>query len=75
MAHQLRREDVGFIDRAPIRVHASVAMASSPDKVWPLIADASAWWMRPLAPVVRKALTKAVTASLAGLAQLSGKSA
>jgi hypothetical protein len=159
MAHQLRREDVGFIDRAPIRVHASLVMGSAPDQVWPFVADASAWtswfdgmteaayisdpphgvgsrrqvvvkglrvtedivefdephrfafvvieanrpgmvamvelvtldatangttvtyqqaielawWLRPLAPVVRKALTRAVTTSLAELGQLSGK--
>lgn len=161
MAHRLRREDMGFLDRAPIQVRSSLTMAATPEQLWPLIADAAAWtswfngmsearytsakphgvgsqrqvvvkglrvtedivvfdaarrfafvvidanrpgvaamveevtlepttggttvtyrqsielapWLRPLSPVVRKALTKAVTTSLAELARLAGRTA
>jgi uncharacterized protein YndB with AHSA1/START domain len=43
MAHQLRREGIDFLDRAPIRVREEVRIAASPAEVWAAVADASLW--------------------------------
>ncbi len=43
MAKQLRREGLGFVDRAPVRIEASIDLAAPPAAVWPAIAEAEQW--------------------------------
>jgi uncharacterized protein YndB with AHSA1/START domain len=43
MAHQLRREDPSFVERAPLVNEARVDLPLSPDDIWPALADAAAW--------------------------------
>jgi uncharacterized protein YndB with AHSA1/START domain len=48
MAHDLRREDVTFADRAPLLNEAHVDLPATPAEIWPALADAAAWtrWFR-----------------------------
>ena len=43
MAHSLRREDLSFVDRAPVVLRAETTVPASPADVWPAFADAAAW--------------------------------
>lgn len=43
MAHALRKEDLSFADRAPIRITEATVVDAPPDRVWPALADAAAW--------------------------------
>ena len=48
MRFSLRREDLSFVERAPVVVRAEVSVPAGPEAVWPALADASAWpkWFR-----------------------------
>ena len=43
MRSALRREDLSFVDRAPVVVRAETVVPASPEAVWPAFADARAW--------------------------------
>jgi uncharacterized protein YndB with AHSA1/START domain len=43
VAHQLRREGLDFLDRAPIQVREEVLIAASPAEVWRGVGDTPAW--------------------------------
>ena len=43
MRHPLRREELSFVERAPVVVRAERIVAASPTEVWPAFADAAAW--------------------------------
>jgi uncharacterized protein YndB with AHSA1/START domain len=43
MRFSLRREDLSFVERAPVVVRAEVSLPASPAAVWPAFADAPAW--------------------------------
>jgi uncharacterized protein YndB with AHSA1/START domain len=43
LRHHLRREGLSFLDSAPVVVEAEVEIEATPDRIWPLIADAEAW--------------------------------
>jgi uncharacterized protein YndB with AHSA1/START domain len=43
MRFSLRREDLSFVERAPVVVRAEVSVPASPAAVWPAFADAPAW--------------------------------
>ena len=43
MARTLRREDLTFVDRAPLLIEQHVDLSTSPDRVWPALAEADAW--------------------------------
>ena len=43
MPFRLRKEDLSFVDRAPVVVRAETSVAASPAAVWPAFADAPAW--------------------------------
>ena len=48
MVSRLRREDLSFVERAPVVVRAETTVPASPAAVWPAFADASVWpsWFR-----------------------------
>jgi uncharacterized protein YndB with AHSA1/START domain len=41
--HTLRREDLSFVEHAPIVLSQEVVVAAPPSRVWPALADATAW--------------------------------
>jgi uncharacterized protein YndB with AHSA1/START domain len=43
MRHQLRVEDLGFVDRAPLRITATRDLTAGVHQVWPWIAEADRW--------------------------------
>jgi uncharacterized protein YndB with AHSA1/START domain len=43
VVHALRREDLSFVDRAPLRVEHGIDVARSPRELWPALAEATQW--------------------------------
>jgi hypothetical protein len=43
MAFRLRSEDLSFVERAPVVVHAEASVPARPAALWPALADAPAW--------------------------------
>jgi uncharacterized protein YndB with AHSA1/START domain len=43
MAFDMRSEDLGFVDRAPVVISEQVVVEASASAIWPALADAEAW--------------------------------
>ncbi len=43
MAYELRKEDLSFLDTAPLQVREEATIAAAPAAVWPALADPAAW--------------------------------
>ncbi|MBI3257694.1 MAG: SRPBCC family protein [Actinobacteria bacterium] len=43
MRSALRREDLSFVDRAPVVIVAETVVEATPERIWPALAEASAW--------------------------------
>ncbi len=43
MIFTLRKEELSFVERAPVVVVEEVVVDAAPEQVWPALAEASAW--------------------------------